>query len=282
MSINLNEFIEKAQLPSAIDVVANLQNIISKGIASAHDFADEIQSDAGLTARIMRLANSAFYGRGMIDSIEQAIILIGEDDLVALVISTEVIDALSSDNTQLDMMAFWEQNIFSAVSAKIIARRVGRAKSRLFTSALLRRIGWLALWRAEPEMAAEIQTQQAIHSDKKPHIIELSLLGHHHATLSAELLKQWQLPSSLYEPIHHYLEPQLAPMEYQQDAAILHLAHQQMKNHFGEPEVKWVEDSWLDSTLVVPQTALLAEANMEVHAHFDHMQSMLLGQRDAA
>lgn len=282
MTIEINQLIEKAQLPSSIEVVANLQDIISKGIASAHDFAEEIQSDAGLTARIMRLANSAFYGRGAIDNIEQAIVLVGEDDLIALIISTEIIEALHDKNNYFDMTQFWQESIFSAVSAKIIARRVARPKSRLFTSTLLRRVGWLSLWRAYPDIAAKIQTQQAVHSDKKSHIIELSELGFHHATLSAQLLEYWQLPKSVYEPIHYYLEPKMAEASYQQDAAIIHLAHQHMHNTFGLLEINWIGDDWLNAILGIPKEALIAEADMEVHAHFSRMQSMLLQRQQAA
>ena len=272
--MNLAELIGQARLPSSVDIITKLQQNIAAGIKSAADLADKIAMDQALTARVLRLANSAYYGRRAVESVEEAVVLIGENDLIALVISAEIIAAFKQV-PDVDLDAFWRQNIFAAISAKIIARRLHFDKARLFTSGLLRQIGLLVLYRAVPEQMHALLT--TTDTDPTPlHILEQQTLGYDHATVGAELLTRWKIPASITEPIRYYLAPNDIEQSLVGDTAILHLAHKHAQQHFELAVPDWVTDDWLYQILQVPCDALLAEADAEIQLHYERTVTALM------
>ncbi len=274
--MNLSELIEGAKLPASIDVVTKLQQSIASGIESAADFAAKLQTDASLSARVLKIANSAYYNRNSVDSIEEAVVLIGENDLTALVISSEIIAAFETDNHRINMEDFWSENIFAAISAKIIARRTGKDKATLFTASLLRRTGQLVIYRSVPEMADKILTAHKNNPEQLLHTVEKSVLGFNHAEVSATLLRKWEIPESVTTPIEHYLSPDQLNGNYRKDAAILHLSHQHAQKKFEHPEPEWIDPAWFKSTLEIPPEALLAEAGEEIQLHYERTLAMVL------
>ncbi len=281
--MKLAQLVENADLPASIDVITKLQQSIANGIDSASAFAEKLTTDPGLSARVLRLANSAFYGQRNVENVEQAVIIIGENDLVSLVISTEVINAFQAANHKLDMRTFWQQNIFTAISAKIIARRLQQDKGRLFTIGLLRCVGQLLIHQGLPTAAEHISKLSKANPDKPLHHIETEVLKYNHAEISAHLLAHWQLPSTITQAIRYYLQPDTAPEDCQLEAAIVYLAHLHTQTHFEcELIPDWIDSSWLDQLFQVPCEALLAEAGGEVEAHYERTLAMIMGNADKA
>ena len=276
MKLQKQDLIKNARLPTSIDVITNLQQSISDGIASASSFAAQLETDAGLTARILRLANSAYYGRGDIETVEQAIVLIGENDLISLVLTTEVIDALRFKSSEFSLLQFWKDNIYAALSAKIIARQLERPRAQLFTAALLRKIGWVVLWRANSAIAAKL-ADLLKESEQPDHEVEKDFLGFDHATLAAELLTYWKLPTSITEPVRFYLYPETAPKKNRRDACILYLADMQMQGILNATALNVSQHQWAEDILKTPLEDLLAKTGEEIYAHYDKMLQMLIG-----
>ena len=276
MKLQKQDLIANARLPTSIDVITNLQQSISDGISSASSFASQLQTDAGLTARILRLANSAYYGRGSIETVYQAIVLIGENDLISLVLTTEVIDALRFKSSEFNLLQFWKDNIYAALSAKIISRKLHRPSAQLFTAALLRKIGWVVLWRANSAIAAKL-SDLLKESDLPDFEVENDFLGFDHANLTADLLTYWKLPSSITEPVRFYLNPVAAATENRQDACILYLADMQMQGILTATALDLSQCQWAEQTLDASLEKLLTEAEDEIHEHYDKMLHLLIG-----
>ncbi len=275
MKLLKQDLIANAKLPTSIDVISNLQQSISEGVASANSLASQLETDAGLTARILKLANSAYYGRGSIETVNQAIVLIGENDLISLVLTTEVMDALRFKNSEFNLQQFWKDNIYAALSAKILARHLQRQSAQLFTAALLRKIGWVVLWRANPAVAAKLS--DLIKDSSQPEFaVENDFLGFDHANLAAELLTNWKLPSTITEPVRFYLNPTAATEANKQDACILHLADLQMQAILkaAAPDIDQIQ--WAEDIVGLPLEDLLAETCEEIYRHYDQMTQLLL------
>ena len=273
--MNLEELITNAQLPSSLDIITKLQQCIASGVSSATDLAQKLQTDAGLTARVLQIANSAFYGRGSIENVEDAVVLLGENDLIALIISTEVIKSFKKV-PYFDMNEFWCQNVFTATSAKIIARRTQADKGRAFTATLLRKVGQLVLCKSAPEIFAGILEQQRTSDTLHIHQAEQSTLGYDHAVISSSLLRKWSIPDTITIPIYYYLDPAKADSDSQLYAAIIYLATQHTCEHFGMPVPDWVSEDWLTSTLSVSKDALIAEASSEIQIHYERTLTTIL------
>ena len=275
MKLLKQDLIADAKLPTSIDVISNLQQSISEGVASANSLASQLETDAGLTARILRLANSAYYGRGSIETVNQAIVLIGENDLISLVLTTEVMDALRFKNSEFNLQQFWKDNIYAALSAKILARHLHRQSAQLFTAALLRKIGWVILWRANPAVAAKL-SDLIKDSDQPESEVENDFLGFDHAILAADLLTSWKLPSTITEPVRFYLNPTAAADSNKLDACILHLADLQMQAILKAAALDVELVRWAEDILSVPLEDLLVATGEEIHQRYDQMTQLLL------
>ena len=182
-------------------------------------------ADQALSARILQLANSSFYGfPSRIETISHAITMIGAEQMVALVQGTCVASIFNRVPRELvNMELFWKHSIACGVTARIVAsRRREPNTERFFLLGLLHDIGRLVIFQHLPEEAAAA-IALAGKDRRLLHQAETSVLGFDHATVGYDLLRTWKLPSRLCEPIkmhHSYNAASLYPVE----TAILHTA----------------------------------------------------------
>ncbi|MBA3582705.1 MAG: HDOD domain-containing protein [Gammaproteobacteria bacterium] len=270
----LNELINQAQLPSAVDVIAKLQQAVAASNSSTQHIANTLKTDVGLSARILRLANSAFYGSQSIETVEQAIVLIGTDDLIALIISTEVIDVFRGLEMHLDMQRFWRINLYGALTAKQLGRRTQLDTSSLFTAGLLRGVGELVLFRALPDLMSELLSGTC--ADHPRHELEKNTLGFDHAAVGAALLERWKLPESVTIPVRYYLEPAQITGPYHYHAAILNLGHQTALFAHDACATPII-DHYLGELTGVGDDELVAEIKPMIDAQFEDAAGVLLG-----
>ena len=116
-------------LPTLPTVVAKMLEIIDDPKSSARALGRLINNDQVLTARILRLANSAFYGfPNPISTINLAIVVLGFETIKNLGLSVTVIDRFArsgKDDELLDYTRFWEHSVGVAVASRMIARMHG-------------------------------------------------------------------------------------------------------------------------------------------------------------
>ena len=213
------------ELFSLPDIYFQLSEMIRDSRFSLADIGKVIAKDPALSARLLRIVNSPFYGfQARIDTISRAIAVIGIDDLNNLVLATTVVDRFGKIPCELiDMTSFWMRSVQCAVIARLLAKHSAVLHTeRLFLAGLLHDIGSLVLSQKMPEQYLKALLA-ANHDRRLLAGFEQSLIGFTHADVGRELLKTWGLPESLYETIGCYLHPADAQV-HKLDAHLLHMA----------------------------------------------------------
>lgn len=225
----------------------HLNETVSDPNSSMSDIGDVLMSDQALSARILQLANSSFYGfPSRIDTVSHAVTMIGAEQLVALVQGTCVASIFTRIPRELvDMESFWKHCIGCGIAARLIAaRRREPNTERFFLLGLLHDIGRLVIFQHLPSETTRMLSRCA--AEGRPlHEIERETLGYDHAAVGGELLRSWKLPGRLCEPIatHHVLG---GSRVYPDEGAILHVAdfvaHGLAYGNSGDPFVPRLHD----------------------------------------
>ena len=214
--------LELASLP---EVVMRTIDLINDPKTSTAEIGQVLAEDPALTARLLKIVNSPFYGfPSRIDTVSRAITVIGTLELLDLILATSVIKAFRGIPTDLvDMDSFWEHSLYTGVVARILAGRMRAPNTeRHFIAGLLHDIGALALYKQAPDIAAT--ALRRARAEVAPlHEIEQELLGFDHGEVGGELMRAWRLPETLVEAIRFHHTPQLA-QEHRLDTALIHLA----------------------------------------------------------
>lgn len=213
------------ELFSLPDIYFQLSEMIRDSRYSLADIGKVIAKDPALSARLLRVVNSPFYGfQARIDTISRAVTVIGIDDLCNLVLATTVVDRFAQIPDELiDMTSFWMRSMHCAVIARLLAKSGAVLHTeRLFLAGLLHDIGSLVLSQKMPEQYLRVLLA-ANHDRRALAGFEQELIGFTHADVGRELLKTWGLPESLYETIGCYLDPADAQV-HKLDAHLLHMA----------------------------------------------------------
>lgn len=253
----------QVQLPSLPKVFSRIVDLMSSPVSSADDFAGVIMRDPALSARLLKIVNSAFYGfRSEIATVSQAVTVIGTRDLYALCLGTSVISAFKNIPIGLvDMPSFWKHSIACGVIARLIAEASGQAdKERFFVAGLLHDIGRLVILHHLPLQAKSILSFAENNKLLLTHS-EMQILGFDHAKIGGLLLKKWKLPAELDSMIRFHHEP--TDSAYSGETAVVHTANV-LANAFqhgssGEAFVPpLVPAAWRETGIGIKQLAKIA------------------------
>ena len=207
------------------DVALRINEVLAEENSSISDLEEIVLHDPALSAKLLKIVNSAYYGfPRKIDTISRAISLIGREELRNLVIATTVADSFSGIPEDLiDMNTFWYHSVTSAILARLLAKQRNHLDhERFFIAGLLHSVGKLVFFIEYPQESASILSLKEQGADEMT-IKEKETFGFTHAELGAELLQQWKLPETIWRIIENHLEPFRAS-EAMEDACILHLA----------------------------------------------------------
>lgn len=207
------------------DVYIRLQALLDDEDASMADVANLIAHDPGLTARLLRMVNSAFFDfAAKIETVSRAVGLLGTQQIHDLALATSVARAFSAmPPGMINMEVFWRNSVYCSVTSRLIASHCNVLDSeRLFVAGLLRDIGHLIMYLKVPGPA-----QQALLRARKEHKplyrVERELIGCDHAQVGEELMRAWQLPASLQDSLEFHLEPGKA-QDFALETSIIHIA----------------------------------------------------------
>lgn len=237
---------EKISLVSLPDIAIKLNALCDDTNSTAQDIADVISLDAALTARLLQIVNSPFYSfPQQIDTITMAITIVGIAQLRDLAMATLVIQKFNNIPSNLvSPETFWSHNIACATAARTIVMELGIKNSeRVFVAALLHDIGRLLMYKAQPELSAEIFELATANPELDILTLEQKTFGYDHAELGAALLSEWGLPDSLAEPVKYHHQPNQAS-RYASEASVLHLAN--LVANQIEPMISNIDNFTLD------------------------------------
>lgn len=218
----VNGSLELASLP---EVVMRTIDLINDPNTSAAAIGQVLGEDPGLTARLLKIVNSPFYGfPSRIDTVSRAITVIGTLELLDLILATSVVKAFRGVPTELvDMDSFWEHSLYTGLVARVLAGRLRAPNTeRYFIAGLLHDIGSLAMYMQIPDSATTI-LRRARAEIAPLHGIERETLGFDHGEVGAELMQAWHLPDSLVEAIRFHHTPEQSE-QHRLETALVHLA----------------------------------------------------------
>jgi len=202
------------QLPAMPLVVREVMSSFKNPNVGSAILAQKIEVDQGLSARVLRVANSSFYGLSReVGSIQDAVTVLGFDTVRSLVVSAGFTHAFpATGDVQFDRHAYWMRSFRVASYTEALAQSLGSARQLSFTSGLFHDVGQLVLSICIPEKFAGVLAQQkATGADLIE--IEQAVLGFNHAEIGAEMAKRWNFPPEIERAIHFWRTPQREPFE---------------------------------------------------------------------
>ncbi len=195
-------------LPTLPTVVSTMIDLVDSPRTSAVVLSRLIGSDQSLTAKILKLANSAYYGFPReIPTVNLAIVVLGFNTVKEMGLSLSVFDVFrkTPSSGSFDVRLFWEHSVACGVAARMIARaRCNRFAGEAFVAGLLHDIGKVILKQYfDPEFAEIIALQQGEKMTLEE--AEAAVIGTTHAQIGAWLAEKWNLPELISETIlrHH-------------------------------------------------------------------------------
>jgi len=213
-------------LVSLPEVFMRIREVLSDPGSTVEEAAAVISKDPSLTAKLLKLVNSAFYARtlrvsgglppGPVDTLSRAVMLLGLNQLSTLAMGVSVMPLFKDIPAGcIDMRQFWRHSIGVGLVAKLLAVRLSDpSPERFFVAGLLHDIGRLVLFKQTPE-AAGAAMAAASASGRHLVAVERELLGFDHAELGGMLLRKWRFPESLEQAVwrHHAPATAEAPLE---------------------------------------------------------------------
>ncbi|MDP2827900.1 MAG: HDOD domain-containing protein [Sulfuricellaceae bacterium] len=202
------------QLPTIPAVVQELiSNFENPDLDSQH-LAKKIGQDQALAAKVLQVANSAFYGLPrQVGSIQEAVVVLGFSTVRSLVLSAGIIGAFSSASSAcVDRKQYWQRSLATATYARAVAKCLRQDSEMAFSAGLLVDIGIMVLDVCDHERFAALW-QGAQAGENGLIEAERAALGFDHAELGAEVARRWKFPPAIEEAIRHHYQPEHSPFQ---------------------------------------------------------------------
>jgi putative nucleotidyltransferase with HDIG domain len=251
-NIDLENRLKKIiDLPTLPVVANNIILITQNPKSSALEVGRAISQDQALVSRILRIANSTFYGfPRKITTITHAIVILGFANIRNLVVTSSILDILPSKGRDgyFDREGFWKHSLACGVTSKLIANMLGiKNIEEVFIWGLLHDFGKLILDTYFNEDFAQVFR---LVKEKEIPIREAEeeLLGFDHAMVGGRVADKWNLPPALIKVIRFHHNPPQAN-ESMRMVAIVHLADVLCRavgiGNGGDSKMPCInEDSW--------------------------------------
>lgn len=213
-SITLQSLInERMKLPALPDIYHKTMASIYNVDVPIADIAQVISKDPTLSAKVLQLVNSSFYGLlKPVETLTHALTLIGTDQLMTIVTGVSVVSVFKDlSSSMLNMRQFWEHSVACGIVCRQLASYMNGVvnSERYFVAGLLHDIGRLAMIQGMADDMARSMAKSRVH--KWPLVqAEAQVLGFDHAQAGAYLANSWNLPAPLERMIRHHHAPESA------------------------------------------------------------------------
>jgi len=226
--MNVEEF------PTLSMVVTKIIQVCEDENSHVNDLVNIISHDQSITSRILKLANSAYYGYlRKVNTISKAITILGFNTIKSLSISASVFDTFkkTKSNYNFNRCQFWLHSIGVGTISKMIAHRIGYKDHEVaFLNGLLHDIGKLffeSYYTTQyEEVIKEVVVNRCLVLDA-----ELKVLGVEHSEVGGWLTHRWKFPEELVLPIQFHHNLAKCPEEHRLLASIVHVADHLCRLH---------------------------------------------------
>ncbi len=195
-------YVENIQCLAALpDICLQIDELIENPYSSALEIAELISRDPALSAQLLRIANSPFYGfPSAIDTIDRAVAVIGTRDIKDLVTCVSIINNSSSlPSDYFNLQAFWKHSVFVGMIARNLAKKTTVKilhKERLFLAGLLHDIGHLVFSSKSSDLFGVMLKRNLMVKNEDFTISQNIIFDMNSMDVGAALLKKWKLPVS--------------------------------------------------------------------------------------
>ncbi|RMG71247.1 MAG: HDOD domain-containing protein [Nitrospirae bacterium] len=225
-------------LPTLPNIFKELLEVLQDEKSSFNDLAKVIKHDQSLTEKILRVANSPYFGiAGNVTSIEQAIMLLGYDLVKGLCLGTSVFKLLGKQSRKSVMNLWRHSNEVAIIGSKIASLVEDVEPSEVFVAGLLHDIGRVVLLTVDRDKYLEI-----IDADDLI-VQELDYFGIHHPSIGSDFLKRAFLPERLVYAVRYHHTPSRAE-KFKEIVSVISFAEALSRNFFPkfEDDGYWTEE----------------------------------------
>jgi signal transduction histidine kinase/HD-like signal output (HDOD) protein len=269
-----------ARLPAMPQILIKLIGHLQADDLGVPELAALIAQDAGMTGKILAVANSSAYHRGGNRSanLEQSLVALGTDMIKTLVISESVFQTFNNfpHSGSTDLRAFWKNSLTAAVVARELARRTGYGQlEEAYLAGLLHNVGRLALLAtASREYAFNFNARD----DEDLCAVEQRTLQITHTEAGAWLIERWQLDSFLADSVLYHHEPTARLEAAHPLIRIVRVAH--LVAAHADDEAALLEGAALCGLAPPELDEILALAGRQVAKSAEHLGIDLAGADD--
>ena len=216
-----NLFAEISNLPNIPKVVQELIESFKKEDVNSEELASKIAMDQVLSAKVLRMANSAHFGVSRtIASTNDAVVLLGFNALRTLVLASGLTGAFKAPEG-FNIEDFWKISFRTGAVAKWLAKNVKADPETAFTCGMLHNVGSVLLHLGVSEQALSIDKAVELGADRVE--LEMSQIGVSYPQVGEELALRWKFPEEISKAIGEQTDP-LSSDEFSVLAGILHVA----------------------------------------------------------
>jgi putative nucleotidyltransferase with HDIG domain len=223
--------------PSMPATGSKLLSLLEEQEVSVNEVEDVLRYDPGLTANVLKLANSAYFGiPSRIGSVKQAIVLLGTKRLVQLVIASCVGAVMNKaiPGYNIPPGSLWRHSIAVSIAAEALVKDKKNIDSEdFFTPALLHDVGKLVLGNFVKE---DLNAIESITGKGIPFVVaENMILGTDHTEIGAKILSQWSFPDDVVKAVRFHHDPEAAETSNMQ-IDVVHLSNLLCQTHSTAPD----------------------------------------------
>jgi len=215
-----------SELSSIKNIVSGIIEIINNPESTARHLKDLIETDPSLTAKVLKVSNSVYYGgRGRIGDIEQAVIWIGHDTLKEIALNQKVCELFQEEKkiNGYSRPLLWRHCVCCALLCKYMYQmEFNERGENAYAAGLLHDIGIIV---EDQFLHAQFERilERCSGGDTNLADAENELLGYNHALVGGALADRWRFPDELIHTIEEHHSPDRAPAQYERLAVTTYI-----------------------------------------------------------
>ena len=272
---NLSAFVQPFdKLPSLPSIHQDFTYALGRPDSSISIVCNHICQDQSLVARLLKLANSVFYGSTEVTTVEAAVQLVGLEQLQDLAAGTAALWKFDNACDQLvTAKSLWKHSLACAVASVWLGEfRRDPVPERLYIGGLLHDIGRLVMFLQAPDEAVKIH-ERCQREGQIPIRVEREILGFDHAMIGAELLAQWNVPKAFVDMVAYHHAPTKSSKAGPSDSFLIHYADYITSSlQFGDSG-----EAFVPPLLVTSPVELTFIESLPVEALVAHLESRCEG-----
>lgn len=242
----LKPLVEKIQsLPTMAKIGMKILDLAADPEVSMSELSKAIHQDPSLTARVLKVANSPFYGMArQVDSLQLALVILGLNEVRNIALGLSLFNVVKTLNSNVyDREKFWTHSAGCGIIARILGRKLDfRSEGTDFIVGLLHDVGKIIIDEYFSEEFAQI-FEKTLTTKMKMLEAERELLGESHEQLGEWLVEKWRLPETVCNAIlYHHQLPEAGLWKALKDPGLISLAY--VAEAFSEYyDIGWDGDS---------------------------------------